>query len=110
MLVKRDRFLDVQPFHDGKTHRITIAEVLVMVMLNDLFVSPFVSLFSADNVGLPGRDGLQKVPCPVSPHAGQDQRVGFCKDEIRGEQEPLFPLRPTEQASRIAMMGISTVE
>ena len=60
MLVKRDRFLDVQPFHDGKAHRITIAEVLVMVVLNDLFGSPFVSLFSADNVGPPSREGLQK--------------------------------------------------
>jgi hypothetical protein len=35
MLVKRDRFQDVQPFHDGKAHRVTIAERFVLVVLDN---------------------------------------------------------------------------
>ena len=31
MVIKRDRFPDVQPFHDGKAHRIAIAELLVLI-------------------------------------------------------------------------------
>jgi hypothetical protein len=45
-----------------------------------------------------------------TPHAGQDQRVGFGEDEIGGEQEPVVPLRPAEQAGRVTVRGISAVE
>jgi hypothetical protein len=36
--------------------------------------------------------------------------MGFGEDEISGEQELVFPLRPTEQARRVTMKGISAVE
>jgi hypothetical protein len=96
MVIKRDRFPDVQPFHDGKAHRIAIAELLVLKLLDDRSRPPFVRLFRTDDVRAAGDDRLQKVPGPVAPHAGQDQGMGFGEDEIGGAQEPVFPLRPAE--------------
>ena len=57
-----------------------------------------------------GDDRLQKVPGPVASHGGQDQGMGFGEDEIGGAQEPVFPLRPAEQARRVTVRGISAVE
>ncbi len=34
MFVKRDCFLDVQPFHDGEAHRVAIAERFVLILLD----------------------------------------------------------------------------
>jgi hypothetical protein len=88
MVVKGDRFPEVQPFHDGKADRIAIAEFLILVLLDDRSRPPFVRLVCANEVRAAGEDRLEKVPRPVPPHAGQDQGVGFGKDEIGGEQEP----------------------
>lgn len=57
---------------------------------NDLSGPSFITLFSTNDIGLPGRDRVQKIPCQVSTHAGQDQGVGSCHDEIRGEECPSF--------------------
>jgi hypothetical protein len=110
MVVKRARFPNVQPFHDGKAHRIAIAEVLVLIVLNDFPGPPFVFLYRADDVGASGDGRPQKVLRPCASQTGQDQRVRFGKDEIGGEEEPVFPARPLEQARRVAVMGISAVE
>lgn len=110
MIVKGDHVLDVQPFHDRKTHCIAVAEGLVLIALNDDPGPPFVSLFSADDIGLSGDGRLQKGPGLIPPHADQDQSVGFSENKIGGEQVPLLPLRLAQQARRITMMGISAVE
>src|SRR6266567_3947392 len=89
MVIKRDRFPDVQPCHDGKAHRIAIAELLVLILLDDRSGPPLVRLFRADNVRASGYDRLQKVPGPVASHAGQDQSMGFSEDKIGGAQEPV---------------------
>jgi hypothetical protein len=54
MVIKRDRFPDVQPFHDGKAHRIAIAELLVLIVLDDRSGPPFVCLFRTDDVSSSG--------------------------------------------------------
>src|SRR5215813_8713431 len=82
MVIKRDRFPDIQSFHDGKAHRIAIAELLVLIVLDDRSGPPLVRLFCADDVRASGDDRLQKVPGPVTSHAGQDQGMGFGEDEI----------------------------
>src|SRR5215470_671512 len=91
MVIKRDRFPDVQPFHDGKAHRIAIAELLVLIVLDDRSGPLLVRLCRTDDVRAFGDDRQQKVPGPVASHAGQDQGVGFGEDETGGAQEPVFP-------------------
>jgi len=44
MVIKRERFPDVQPFHDGKAHRIAIAERLVLIWLDNRSSLPFVRI------------------------------------------------------------------
>jgi hypothetical protein len=47
MVVKGDRFLDIQAFHDGEAHRVAIAELLVLILLDNRPGPPFVYLFRA---------------------------------------------------------------
>jgi hypothetical protein len=107
MVIKGDRFPDVQPFHDGKAHRVAIAERLVFGLLDDGSGPAFVRLFRANDVRASVYDRLQKGPGSAPPQAGQDQGMGFGEDEIGGTQEPVFPLRPAEQARRVTVIGIS---
>ena len=58
MIVKGDHVPDVQPFHDRKTHRIAVAEGLVLIALNDGSGPSFISLFGANDMGLSGNDRL----------------------------------------------------
>ena len=58
MIVKGDHILDVQPFHNCKTHRIAVAEGLVLIALNDGSGPTFVSFFGANDIGLSGDDRL----------------------------------------------------
>jgi hypothetical protein len=85
MVIKGDRFLEVQPCHDGKAHRIAIAEFLILILLDDRSRPPLVRLVCADEVRAAAEDRVEKAPGPVPPQAGQDQGVRFGEDEIGGE-------------------------